>query len=667
MTKQRGCYFSIRNFKGVIFMFKTKSLYALAMAIALPVSLEVAAPAAAVELSPPPSPASPALSPLDASFPLFIESGSDQDYIDANGQTWRADVGFIGGAITDRGDIEIGGTANDRIYQTERYGLTGYVVKVPNGAYSVGLHFAETFQDTAGKRVFSVEVEDQKIADLDIFAEAGGKNKALVKTFDNVVVSDGELNVNFIGKSAIVNGIAIATVPPPVAVAFDGGPVAEDAPAGKRIGTITATSAGDTTFTYALVDDAEGRFVINANTGDLSVAAAGVLDYERATSHNVVVSVTDARGKSTDADFTIIVLDVAEPTTELQITHLVPENAPAGAIVGVVSPVDPLAAPGVTYALTDDASGRFTIDADSGEVRVAEDNSLDYEAAASHVITAFASNGAGLVLNRSFTVAIEDINEPPTSVSLSAQSVEDKAPAGTVVGIASATDPDAGETLAYALTDDADGRFVIDAASGVVSVTADAALDHQAAASHRIVIEATDSVGHVHSEGFTIAVDAPADLPKAVFVEAGSESEYIDASGRRWAADIGFVGGQIVDRGDIEIAGTDNERIYQTERWGLSAYSLPATTGIYRVRLHFAETSGKVTVAGKRVFSVDVEGHALNDIDILAEAGNQTALVKTVPNVVVNDGHLDIAFQRKAGEPIIDAIEVEPVLTCATR
>ncbi len=647
-------------------MFKTKSLYALAIAIALPVSLEVAAPAAAVELSPPPSPASPALSPLDASFPMFIESGSDQNYIDADGQTWRADVGFIGGAITNRGDIEIGGTTNDRIYQTERYGLNGYIVKVPNGAYRVSLHFAETFQDIAGKRLFSVEVEDQKLADLDIFAEAGGKNKALVKTFDNVVVSDGELNVNFIGKSAIVNGIAIAVMPQAVAVAFDGGPVAEDAPAGQRIGTVTATSAGDTTFTYALVDDAEGRFVIDAITGDLGLAADGVLDYELATSHKVVVSATDAKGVSTEASFTIMVLNVAEATTDLQITHLIPENAPAGATVGVISPVDPDAAPGVTYSLSDDAEGRFTIDATSGRVEVAENNILDYEVAPSYVITATASDGAGLVLNRSFTVAIEDINEPPTSVSLSAQSVKDKAPAGTVVGIASATDPDAGETLTYALTDDAEGRFAIDAASGVVSVAADAGLDHQAAASHRIVIEATDSVGHVQSEGFTITVDVPAALPTSVLVEAGSESEYVDGSGRRWAADTGFVGGQIVDRGDIEIAETDNDRIYQTERWGVSAYSLPAATGIYTVKLHFAETSDKVTVAGKRVFSVDVEGHALNDIDIFAEAGNQTALVKTVPNVVVSDGHLDIAFQHKAGEPIIDAIEVEPVLTCAT-
>ncbi|MBL8659863.1 MAG: cadherin domain-containing protein [Rhodospirillales bacterium] len=648
-------------------MFTTKSFLALAMAVALPVALESAASAAAIELSPPPPPASPAVSPLDASFPLFIESGSDQAYIDADGNVWRADVGFVGGAITDRGAVEIDGTTDDRIYQTERYGLTGYAVKVPNGTYGVSLHFAETFQDIAGKRIFSVEVEDQKIADLDVFAEADGKNKALVKTFDNVIVSDGELNINFTGKSPIVNGIEIVdTAPAPtVAMDFVGGPVAEDAPAGYRVGTVTASSTGDSAFHYSLIDDADGRFVIDAESGDLTLAAEGVLDYELATSHKVVVSATDAEGVSTEATFTIVVLDVAEHTTELQITHLVPENAQAGATVGVISPIDPHAAPGVSYSLSDDAEGRFTIDAASGKVEVAEDNSLDYEVAPSHVITVSASNSAGLVLNQSFTVELEDINEPPTSVSLSAQSVEDKAPGGTVVGVASATDPDAGETLTYALTDDADGRFAIDAESGVVSVTADAGLDHEAAASHRIVIAVSDTVGHVHSEGFTITVEAPTDLPSGELIEAGSETDYVDETGRRWAADTGFVDGQIVDRGAIEIAGTDNDRIYQTERWGVSAYSLPTASGIYTVKLHFAETSDKVTVAGKRVFSVDVEGQALNDIDVFAAAGNNTALVKTVSNVVVDDGHLDIAFQRKSGEPIIDAIEIEPVLTCA--
>lgn len=640
-------------------MYKTKSLYALAMAIALPVTFEVAGTAAAAELSPPLPPAAPAVSPLEACFPLLIESGSDQDYVDADGQTWQADVGFLGGSAADRGNLEIADTTNDRLYQTERYGSTGYIIKVPNGAYKVSLHFAETFHDAAGKRVFSVAVEDRAIKDLDVFAEAGGKDKALVKTLDNVVVTDGELNVDFTGKGAIINGIAVAAVPP--VLALNGAAVAEDAAAGTVIGTVTATSAGDSAVHYELSDSAGGRFAIDAETGELTVAADASLDFEAQTSHNIVVSATDDRDARAEAAFTITVLDVIEPATGLlQFAHLLPENAAAGAGVGVISAADPAAASGVTFALSNDAAGRFTIDPASGKVRVAENAELDFETASSHEITAVASDGA----ERSFKVALEDVNEPISALSLSAQSVEASAPAGTVVGVASAIDPDRAETITYALVNDADGRFEIDPATGAVGVASNAAGALEADARHRIVIQATDSAGHALSEGFTIAVVAPVEMPEPVFIEAGGENEHIDARGRHWLSDTGFIDGQIADRGAMEIAGTDNDRIYQTERWGVSAYSLPLATGVYTVKLHFAETSERVTEAGTRVFSVDVEGHAVKDIDAFAEAGSKTALVKTVPNVFVTDGHLDIAFERKAGEPIINGIELEPVLTC---
>jgi hypothetical protein len=313
--------------------------------------------------------------------------------------------------------------------------------------------------------------------------------------------------------------------------------------------------------------------------------------------------------------------------------------------------------------LSDDAAGRFTIDATNGIVRVAEGAPLDYETEARHRITAVASDGA----EQEFEVALEDVNEPLSDVLLSAQSVEAHAAAGTVIGVASALDPDHADTFTFSLLKDGDKRFVIDANSGVLSVAENADLDPETAASHRIVIEATDGAGHKHREGFTVAVEAPAATLQPVLIQAGSASEHLDAAGRHWLADAGFVvGGQIVDRGAIGIAGTDDDRIYQTERWGASAYQIPLATGIYTIKLHFAETNERVTAAGGRIFSVDVEGSTINDIDIFAEVGNHSALVKTVEDVLVSDVKLDITFAKNVGEPIINGIEVEPVLACTT-
>jgi Malectin domain/Bacterial Ig-like domain (group 3) len=320
-------------------MSKTRALFGLAMAVALPISIEAVA-ASAAELAPPPAPPVPQVAPLEATFPLLIEAGSTQAYTDSQGRTWRADEGFIGGSVVDRGAIEIAGTTDDRIYQTERWGLTGYTAKVGNGKYTVRLHFAETYQDAAAKRIFSVKVEDRTIANLDVFAEAGGKNKALVKTLDDVVVADGELNIDFTGTGAIVNGIEVALVVqsgPPV-VTLSGGSIRENAAAGEQVATILAKGAAGDVFSYALADDANGRFVIDAQTGVISVAAGAVLDFEASSSHEIEVAATLAKGVTTKQRFTITVLDVNEATPPVVTVSggSIQENAAAGEHVATV-------------------------------------------------------------------------------------------------------------------------------------------------------------------------------------------------------------------------------------------------------------------------------------------------------------------------------------------
>ncbi len=303
------------------------------MAMALPISIEAVA---AAELTPPPAPPVPQVMPLDATFPLLIEAGSTKAYTDAQGRSWRADEGFIGGSVADRGAIEIDGTTDDRIYQTERWGLSGYAAKVPNGKYTVRLHFAETYQDAAAKRIFSVKVEDRTIANLDVFAEAGAKNKALVKTLDGVVVADGEMNIDFTGAGAIVNGIEVAPVLPPTppVLTLGGGSIQENAVAGALVGTVLAKGAAGDVFRYALTDNASGRFAIDAQTGAIAVAAEAVIDFETASSHGVEVSVTDAKGTVTKQSFTIQIVDVYEAPAITMSGGSIQENAAAGEVAG---------------------------------------------------------------------------------------------------------------------------------------------------------------------------------------------------------------------------------------------------------------------------------------------------------------------------------------------
>lgn len=91
----------------------------------------------------------------------------------------------------------------------------------------------------------------------------------------------------------------------------------------------------------------------------------------------------------------------------------VPENAPEGMVVTTVRARDVDNSDPLTYALTNDAGGRFQIDATSGEVRVAPGAVFDHETAAAHTLTVQVSDLAGQSVQRNLTVAIGNVNEAP--------------------------------------------------------------------------------------------------------------------------------------------------------------------------------------------------------------------------------------------------------------
>ena len=96
-------------------------------------------------------------------------------------------------------------------------------------------------------------------------------------------------------------------------------------------------------------------------------------------------------------------------------------------------------------------------------------------------------------------------NRAPDSISLNNMSVDELPLIGLQVGIASASDPDAGDVLTYALADDAGGRFTIDPTTGLITTTQP--LDFETLPSHVVVVRATDSSGASFDQPFTITVN----------------------------------------------------------------------------------------------------------------------------------------------------------------
>ena len=163
-----------------------------------------------------PAPATVAESPSDLKV-IRIDAGSSTSYTDSAGNVWLPDQGFADGDTVDRGDdVQIANTKDPAIYRTEHYDMTSFSQKVPNGKYTVKLHFAETFDDitAAGQRVFNFNVGGHEFKDFDVFAKAGGAKRADVESAD-VEVTNGKLDITFTAnvQSPEINGIEIIPAP----------------------------------------------------------------------------------------------------------------------------------------------------------------------------------------------------------------------------------------------------------------------------------------------------------------------------------------------------------------------------------------------------------------------------------------------------------------------
>jgi hypothetical protein len=100
------------------------------------------------------------------------------------------------------------------LYCTYRFASHGpfqYDIPVPNGKYKVRLHFAESWFDFGGYRVFDVMVQNTTaLSELDLAADYGKYVPAVIDLNDTVV-SDGTITIRFVSieNAACISGIEI--------------------------------------------------------------------------------------------------------------------------------------------------------------------------------------------------------------------------------------------------------------------------------------------------------------------------------------------------------------------------------------------------------------------------------------------------------------------------
>ncbi len=134
---------------------------------------------------------------------------------------------------------------------------------------------------------------------------------------------------------------------------------------------------------------------------------------------------------------------------------------------------------------------------------------LNFEAKPAYSIAVLAgdSSVAGSVpTTATFTLAITNVNEAPTNLTLSPASVAEISPIGSPVGVLTATDPDAGSTFTFTLVQgdgSADNAWFEIAGS---ALRTKAVFDYETRSSYSTRVRATDASSLSFEKQFTIAI-----------------------------------------------------------------------------------------------------------------------------------------------------------------
>jgi Ca2+-binding RTX toxin-like protein len=390
-------------------------------------------------------------------------------------------------------------------------------------------------------------------------------------------------NGTFARPSAGADGYDVST---PTDSNSDTNTVSEGATIGTAVG-LTASSVDlditNNTITYSLTDSAGGLFQIDAETGIVTTAAA--INAETAgLSKTIVVQAASSDGSVATETFTIAIgdideFDVGTLSDTNSAANAVAEGAAVGTAVGITARATDADASNnaITYSLTNDAGGRFQIDASTGIVSVA--GGIDRETdGASLSITVKATSADSSFSTQSYTIAINDVSEhaatAPVDTNSAANAVNENAAAGTTVGItAFSSDADTtNNAITYSLTDSAGGLFQINASTGVVT-TLGAINRETTGASVSITVKATSADGSFDTEDFTIAIADVDEFNVGAPTDANTTANAVNEN-----AAVGTVVGVTASASDADA--TNNTITYSLSSNPGGLFQINASTGV---------------------------------------------------------------------------------------
>jgi len=129
---------------------------------------------------------------------------------------------------------------------------------------------------------------------------------------------------------------------------------------------------------------------------------------------------------------------------------------------------------------------------------------------------------------------------------------------------------------------------------------------------------------------------------------------------------------------EIDILGTDDDPIYQTQRVGIEEFRLDVPPGKYAVTLKWAELESDVKHEAlpynlgndkiennitERIFNVKINKNYIEkDLNLTSLYGAERAVSKKYVVEIVDDNGIQIQFEKVKGQPVLNALQVFKIL-----
>ncbi len=476
---------------------------------------------------------------VDVSAHFTDPDGDALTYGAASSKETVATVAAVGSEVTVTGVSE--GESEVTVTARDPYGAT------VSQAFAVTVGPENAAPEVAGAiPALTVEAGETAVVDvsgrfrdpdgdpLSYEAESSAEGVATVAASGSEVtvtgVSRGESRVTVTasdGRGGSASQAFAVTVPNRAPAFGSGTPsrsVAENSVAGTSVGApVTASDADGDPLSYSLASGgAASSFAVGSRTGQLTVAAGAVLDYEGGDTL-LAVSVVASDGMLADtAKVTVRVTDVPVPGRPAK-----PALRGGQGALKAWWKAPPNAGPAITgydlgYRIAS-SSGDWT-EVSPGDVLEHTLRGLAAGTLYRVRVRAVSAEGAG-----EWSEPGRSGTSPRFDPSAVTRSVPENSPAGTEVGAPVTAEAGDGVALSYDLAGRPPAEFAIDASTGQITVAGGAALDYERGPKvYRVTVAATYSAGgsaFAHAAAVTIRVtDVPAPgKPDAPAVAGGAE------------------------------------------------------------------------------------------------------------------------------------------------